>query len=322
MVTEKFMFSGSDGRSIPALVYLPDDSPKLIVQITHGMTEHIARYEQLACTLTALGAAVAGFDLRGHGVCGTNESIASLGENGWEHTLKDMNLFYEELDRRFEDLPHFMLGFSLGSFLLREYLERHPSQTAGVILLGTGHQNAFVLKLLRTLVKKQMAQCGIDGTTPLVHRLSFETYNSSFAPNRTAMDWLCSDEAMLDEYIADPLCRSDISAGLFYDLLGGMLRTGRPTACSAWRRDMPVLLLSGQNDPVGSFGKGVSQVESAMRACGMTNVRIRLFPGARHDLLHEEKSGHAHAVRTLIGEWLLENAHHYESLRRIAAQES
>ncbi len=320
MVTEKFMFAGSDGTLLPALIYLPDESPKLIVQITHGMTEHIARYERLARSLTALGAAVAGFDLRGHGECGGDARIASLGEGGWEHTLKDMNLFYEELDRRFADLPHFMLGFSLGSFLLREYLESHPAQTAGVILLGTGYQPPFVLKMLRLLVKGQIKQCGIDGTTPLVQNLSFETYNRSFAPNRTAMDWLCSDETSLDVYLADPLCRSAISAGLFYDLLGGMLHTGRANACASWRRDMPVLLLSGQNDPVGSFGKGISQVEASMRACGLTNVRIRLFPGARHDLLHEETSGHAHAVRTLIGEWLLENAHHYESLRRTSQE--
>ncbi len=316
------MFAGSDGTHLPALIYLPDDSPKLIVQITHGMTEHIARYERLARSLTALGAAVAGFDLRGHGACGGDARIASLGENGWEKTLKDMNLFYEELDRRFAELPHFMLGFSLGSFLLREYLEAYPSQTAGVILLGTGYQPSLVLKPLRLIVKGQISKCGIDGTTPTVQKLSFETYNHSFAPNRTALDWLCSDEDALDAYIADPLCRNAISAGLFYDLLSGMLHTGRQNACASWRRDMPVLLLSGQNDPVGNFGKGVGQVESAMRACGLTNVRIRLFPGARHDLLHEEKSGHAHAVRNLIGEWLLENAHHYESLRRIAAQEA
>jgi len=320
MYTEKFMFSGSDGVEMHALLHLPDESPRLTIQIVHGMTEHIARYEKLAQQLTARGAAVIGFDMRGHGANAGDQQIASFGENGWAKTLDDMNLFFEAVSSRFEGLPHFMLGFSLGSFLLREYLEQHSSRVAGAVLLGSGHQSAPVLGLMRAVVKREIAKCGFDSTTPLVRKLSFETYNRKFQPNRTRADWLCSDEAQLDEYIADPLCRSDISAGLFWELLGSMQRTGRREACALWRKDMPVLLLSGQNDPVGDCGKGVWRIDAALRSAGMTNVRMRLFPGARHDLFHEEENGTAEAVRTLIAEWLAEQAHHYESLHRSAAQ--
>lgn len=316
MNAERFMFSGSEGTPLCARLYLPNDAPKYILQVTHGMTEHIARYERLAQLLTAQGVVVAGFDMRGHGANTGDSSIASFGEDGWEKTLEDMHLFYEYLQERFEALPHFMLGFSLGSFLLREYLSLHPEQTAGAIIVGTGQQAIPILSTVGAVVKTQLSKCGTDGTTPLVRKMSFETYNRKFAPNRTDFDWLCADEAQLDEYIQDKLCRDDISAGLFYQLLNSMKRTGRSEAYAAWRKDMPVLLLSGQDDPVGDFGKGVRCVEAALRSAGMTNVRLRLFPNARHDLLHEEQSGNAEAARTLISEWLTESAYHYESIRR------
>jgi len=316
MNTEKFMFSGNGGTQLSAVLYLPDETPKMTLQLIHGMTEHAERYERLAQELTAQGTAVVGFDLRGHGANGGSPYVASFSEGEWEASLEDMNLFFEYIDRRFENVPHFMLGFSLGSFLLREYLTAYPGKAAGAIIMGTGWQMPQILGLLRLVIRTQIAQVGFDGTSELVHKLSFETYNKKFAPNRTAFDWLCADEEQLNDYIADKLCRKEISAGLFYQLLGSMQRTSRADACAAWPKDMPVLLLGGQEDPVGDFGKGTHRVEAAMRGAGLSNVRMRIFPGARHDLLHEEQSGTAEAVRTLICEWLMERAHHYESVRR------
>ena len=137
-------------------------------------------------------------------------------------------------------------------------------------------------------------------------KLSFETYNQKFRPNRTASDWLCADEEELDHYCADPLCRKHISSGLFYELLCAMKRTGEAGAYRGWRKAMPVLLLSGGDDPVGSFGKGVQQVHAAMHAAGLTNAKLQLFAGARHDVLHEENTGIAMQARALLADWILE----------------
>lgn len=304
MKTEKIKFLGANNVVLPGIIWMPETTPVAVLQITHGMTEHIGRYTALAEELTAHGITVAGFDLRGHGKNPGNPECASFGKNGWEASLEDMHLFYDVLQKRFAEIPHFMLGFSLGSFLLREYMNQYSDEVAGAVIMGTGYQPQVVLSVMMVIVKTQIKKAGFDETTALVKQLSFETYNQKFKPNRTPSDWLCADENQLDAYCADTLCRKNISAGLFWQLLGSMKRTGEESAYAHCRKDMPVLLLSGQEDPVGDFSKGVSSVKARMEKAGMNNVQIHLFKGARHDLLHEEESGCASQCRKMIQEWI------------------
>lgn len=157
--------------------------------------------------------------------------------------------------------------------------------------MGTGQQPAFVLAAIMAVVKGEIKKAGHDNTTDLVRNLSFGTYNKKFSPNRTKADWLCSDETELDKYIADELCKEDISAGLFWQLLDSMKRTANRKTYLKWNKNMSVLLISGADDPVGDAGKGVRLVEKSMKKAGLLNVTLKLYPGARHDILHEEKSG-------------------------------
>ena len=302
MKKETFEFAGYHGKMLPACLWLPEGEVKAVLQITHGMTEHMGRYEKFARSLCAVGIAVTGFDLRGHGKNPGDPAVASFGEGGWMASIEDMKFFYEHLQRRFSGVPHFMLGFSLGSFLLREYLTKYPDEgtLSGAIIMGTGHQSGWLLSVMQWIVKGQIKKAGFDKTTDLVRQLSFGTYNQKFKPSRTAADWLCADEAELDQYLADPLVRKDISAGLFWELLGSMKRSGRTCAYGG----LPILLISGQDDPVGDAGKGVQAIYNRMKKTGMENVTIKLFSGARHDLLHEEKNG-AEAARKLIAEFIL-----------------
>ena len=202
-----------------------------------------------------------------------------------------------------------MLGFSLGSFLLREYLTKYPDEgeVAGAIIMGTGHQPGWLLSIMMGIVNGQIKKAGFDKTTDLVRQLSFGTYNQKFKPNRTTADWLCADETELDKYLADPLVRKDISAGLFWELLGSMKRTGSAYEYDGWDTSIPILLISGQDDPVGDGGKGVQEISRRMKKSGMENVTVKLFPGARHDLLHEEKNG-ADATRKYIAEWIKQSS--------------
>lgn len=304
MKEEHFLCQGMDNIQIDVCVWRPEGQVKAVLQITHGMTEHIARYAVLAENLTKQGIAVAGVDLRGHGHNPGDPKCASFGENGWDASISDMHICFEALEQRFSTVPHFMLGFSLGSFLLREYLARYTDPVAGAAILGTGQQPAAILTIIKAIVKTQIRKAGFDQTTPLVTKLSFETYNQRFAPVRTAFDWLCADEKELDIYIADPLCRETISSGLFWQLLDAMERTGDSTAYNKWNKMIPVLLLSGQKDPVGDFGKGVQRIYDQMKKAGMQNVRMQLFADARHDLLHEENSGCAEKARSMLIEWM------------------
>ena len=305
MKTETFEFAGGNGTNLPAYIWLPEGEVKAVLQITHGMTEHMGRYEAFAQYLKPLGIAVAGFDLRGHGRNPGDAEVASFGEGGWAASIEDMRLFHTLLKQRFAGAPHYMLGFSLGSFLLREYLTRYPDEggIAGAIIMGTGHQTGWLLSIMIGIVKGQIKKAGFDKTTDLVRQLSFGTYNQKFKPNRTAADWLCADETELDKYLADPLVRKDISSGLFWELLGSMKRTGSAFEYDGWDTSLPILLISGQDDPVGDAGKGVQAIYNRMKKTGMENVTMKLFPGARHDLLHEENSV-ADATRNFSAEWI------------------
>lgn len=305
MKTETFDFAGYNRSNLPAYLWLPEAEVKAVLQISHGMTEHMGRYEAFAQYLCPMGIAVAGFDLRGHGKNPGDPDVASFGEGGWTASIEDMRLFYELLVQRFPRVPHYMLGFSLGSFLLREYLTKYSGEgeIAGAIIMGTGQQPGWLLSIMMGIVKGQIKKAGFDKTTDLVRQLSFGTYNQKFRPNRTAADWLCADETELDRYLADPLVRRDISAGLFCELLASMKRTGSSFEYAGWDTSLPILLISGQDDPVGDGGKGVQAIYQRMKKTGMENVTIKLFSGARHDLLHEEVNG-ADAARKFIAEWI------------------
>ena len=140
MTTERFEFFGYNHEKLPAVIWWPEGPVKSVLQITHGMTEHMDRYETLAKELTEKGIAVAGFDLRGHGRNPGDNIVASFGKDGWEASIEDMQLFFSRLRCIFPKSTHFMLGFSLGSFLLREYLEKYPEGINGAIIIGTGVQ--------------------------------------------------------------------------------------------------------------------------------------------------------------------------------------
>ena len=306
MKTEAFDFAGYSGTILPACLWMPEGEVKAVLQITHGMTEHMGRYEAFAEYLCPMGIAVAGFDLRGHGRNPGDAEVASFGEGGWAASIEDMQLFYELLEQRLPGVPHYMLGFSLGSFLLREYLTKYPEEggIAGAIIMGTGHQPGWLLTIMQWIVKGQIKKAGFDKTTDLVRQLSFGAYNQKFKPNRTEADWLCSDTESLDQYLADPLVRKNISAGLFWELLGSMKRTGKAESYASWKKEMPVLLLYGSEDPVGDSGKGVPKLCALMKKAGMQAIDCQQFPGARHDIFHEETSGTAENVRHCIADWL------------------
>ena len=303
---------GADHASLHGKIWMPEGKPRMVLQISHGMTEHIGRYEKLAEVLTEQGIAAAGFDLRGHGRNAGDPSCASFGEGGWEASVRDMHLFYQETERRFPDIPHFMMGFSLGSFLLRDYLSLYHDNTAGAVIMGTGDQPGVVLTVLMQVIKKEIKAHGFNSSTPLVDKMSFENYNQKFAPNKTPFDWLCADEEQLAAYSEDPLCRKHISAGLFYQLLDAMRRTGKRSTYEKWNKTLPILMLSGQKDPVGDFGKGIQRVKKSMDQAGLKDVEVHFFPNARHDLLHEEQSRDARAAMDILVKWMEERGSNHD----------
>ena len=303
MRLEYSRFSGSHGADLPCLICSPETLPCMVLQITHGMTGHISRFIEVAKELTLYGIVVAGFDLRGHGENPSVYDTATFGTSGWDDSVRDMHYFRMMLEERFPGLPLYMMGFSLGSFLLREYLGiyRNPN---GVILIGTGTQSPLLLSILMKILEREIGKVGFNRSSPLVKKLSFETYNRKFKSPETDADWLCSDRKQLQAYLSDPLCRGAISAGLLYQLLESMKRCSTKASYRNWDKAMPILMISGKDDPVGNMGTGVTQVMRKMKQAGLKNVQLILYPHARHDVLHEESTRTASHATDLIYRWL------------------
>ena len=276
------------GNKIHGYLFEPENGKiNKVIYVIHGITEHMGRYEEFASVMCNENIAVVGIDLRGHGNANTLTQIASFGQNGFECVLRDIHLFYDYVNQKYNKDIYF-LGFSLGSFLLREYINEYSKdKIAGAIIMGTGSQPSWILSMIMAVVKGEINKVGYDETTPLIKNLSFGEYNKKFKPNQTDFDWLCSSIESLHDYMNDPMCKKDISAGLFYDLLASMKKTGLKDAYNNVNKNLPILLLSGTDDPVGDMSKGVKKVYDDMLKAGFKNVKLELFDKARHDILHE-----------------------------------
>lgn len=263
-------------------LWLPDGAPRAVVQILHGMAEHIQRYERMARTLNAEGFAVAGRNHRGHG-----QDAQILGyfaeKNGWNVILEDAHQVTLDLKGRFPGVPLILLGHSMGSFLAREYAIRYGQELDGLILSGTGNYPRPVCRMGRLL-----ARCSPQKKpAKFVDKIAFSGNNKPFAPGRTGFEWLSRDEKEVDKYVADPLCGFCFTGSAFADFFGGLEALTYEKDVSVMPKDLPVYFMSGDQDPVGQMGRGVRQTADQFRRVGMKDVTVKLYPGARHELFNE-----------------------------------
>ena len=290
MEKQEFSFLSADGKtSIHAAAWIPAVPVRAIVELSHGVSEHILRYEPLASYLTQRGFAVIGHDHLGHGssvIPGAPRLY--LGPPGsWETATRDLDTCRRLARERFGRLPLFLLGHSMGSFLARTYLIRYPGTVDGVILVGTGQMSPAVLAAGSTLARAECRRLGETQISPLVERLAFGPYNKPFSPARTPYDWLSLDPSNVDAYLADPLCGGIPTAGLFRELLNGLRLIRDPRALRNMNLATPVLFLSGAMDPVGGCGRGVQAAFRSFRRAGVRDVSLRLYPQLRHEILNE-----------------------------------
>lgn len=291
MVRREFTFPSADGKTpIHAVEWVPDGPVRAVVQISHGVAEHILRYEALASWLTERGIAAAGHDHLGHG-----SSLAPgaprlyFGPDGsWDWLAEDIETRRRLLAERFPGVPVFLLGHSMGSFLVRTCLIRYPGRVSGAILTGTGQVPAPQRAFGQVLAALEVRRIGETSPAPRLDRMVFGGYNSRFAPGRTACDWLSLSEENVDAYLADPLCGGIPTAGLFRELLRGLDFIARPAHLKQMDADTPVLFISGDMDPVGGFGKGVRRAYRSFLDAGVRDASIQLYPGLRHEILNED----------------------------------
>lgn len=291
MKREDFYYLSSDKKTqIHAVRWLPEVEVKAILQVAHGVTEHILRYEELAEYLTKEGIAVIGNDHLGHGtsIAEDSEPMYFGPEGSWNWVVEDIKTCMELTRKEYPNTSYYLLGFSLGSFVTRTYLIKYPETLNGAIIVGTGQTPLLQIAMAKYLANKEAKKEGEDKSTPIIRKLTFETYNKRFKPNRTDYDWLCASNDSLDKYIVDPLRGRAMSSGLFREMLNGMDFTSRQENVDKMRKDIPILFLSGEEDPVGKQGKGVKRAYKSFKKSGIKDVSIKIYPGLRHDILHED----------------------------------
>lgn len=288
---EEFHFLSSDGvHQIHGLRWLPQDrAPRATVQLVHGISEYMGRYDAFARFLADHGFAVAGHDHLGHGGTALDKSEYGFfsDRDGWDYLVRDVKALHDDLTGRFPNVPHFLLGHSMGSFVARTYLIEYPGTVDGCLLLGTGQEAPALVAFGKAV---SGALCHLRGNrhhSALVTALSLGAYNAQFRPARTGADWISRDTAVVDAYVADPLCRFVPTVGMFRDMMGGLQRIADSKGLAKMDPETPVGIFSGGDDPVGGRGKGVRTVEGFFRRSGCRDLTVKLYPGARHELLNE-----------------------------------
>lgn len=282
---ERFTLAAGDGATIHVCRWLPEDAPRAVVHISHGMSEYAARYDRLARALTAAGYAVYAHDHRGHG-----EHAQQLGHygdvDGWECVIDDLHRVQQHIAAQHPGVPRVLLGHSMGSFIARSYFVRHGDGLAGLVLSATGYRQKPLAHLLRT-VARRVGRGRMDQPSRCMAVLVFGTFNLGFFPARTQGDWLSRDPAEVDAYLNDPLCGYDVSAGLWVDLFGAIVDMEKAEGGGQVAGRCPVMILAGSRDPVSMGKLACNQLARRYRAAGVADVDVRVYPGGRHEMFNE-----------------------------------
>lgn len=293
--------SPQDGLSLFVRTWLPDAEAKGVVQMTHGMAEHSGRYERFAQALTDAGYAAWMHDHRGHGETSTEREDRGFfaEDHGWDTVVEDIHTVSLAIQQAHPGLPLFYFGHSMGSLLGRDYITRYGQDLAGAVLSGTAADPKLLGRLGQAVATVEAKVRGRRATSPLMDRMTFGAYNKPFTPAATDFDWLSRDPDEVRKYVDDPRCGETFSAGFFADLLGGLNRlTGLAARVPA---DLPLLVVSGDRDPVGGNGDGVREVARTFTDAGVEDVTLEIYPLARHELLNETNRDE---VTALVIGWL------------------
>lgn len=290
MIKKEFTYPSTDGRTkIHAISWIPDIEVKAVLQICHGMVEYIDRYHEFATYLADKGICVVGHDHLGHGMSVNNpEEYGYFPQpDGNKLVVGDIHKLRQMTEEKYPDVPYFMLGHSMGSFLLRQYLTMHSKGLAGAVIMGTGHQPKFILQAGQMVCKLIAMSKGWKYRSQLVNNLSFGSYNKKFEPAETPKDWITSYKPIRDIYVCDPLTSFTFTVGGYYQMFEGMKVLDTKGSVNKIRKDLPIFFVAGADDPVGEFGKGVRKIYEKYKASGIKDVRIKLYEQDRHEILNE-----------------------------------
>lgn len=292
MNKQEFYYLSADGvTNIHASKWLPEGEPKAVLQIVHGMTEYAGRYDAFADFLTQHGYLVVAEDHLGHGLSVQNKSYYGyFGDNGNEWVIQDIHHLRKETQAENPNIPYMMLGHSMGSFLVRQYITEgdasYADGLAGVIVMGTGWQPSAILAMGKT-VAGSLGTKTREKQSKLLEAMAFGTYLSKIEKPQSSKDWLTKDREIIDKYRQDPLCMFHFTPNAFYHMFRGMQKAHDLKRMQKLPEGLPILFTSGAEDPVGNWGEGVRKAFMVYTDNTKCDVQIKLYLDDRHEILNE-----------------------------------
>lgn len=285
--TEKIASTDSK-NNLNVIIWETEKEPIGVLQIVHGMAEYIDRYDNFAKYMTEHGFNVIGHDHLGHGHSVSDEHDYGFfaEENGDKIIIEDMHSVTQYVREKWEELPNFILGHSMGSFCLRQYLTKYSNDVFGAIIMGTGWIPSAAALLGKTIATNTCKSKGSHTVNPLLIKLTLEPYNKPFAPARTNCDWLSRDEKQVDLYVNDKLCGFDFTAGAYKDFFTILEKIAKNRQLIGMRKSLPILITSGSVDPVGGK-KACEKLNAQYKRCGIDDVTLKLWKNDRHEILNE-----------------------------------
>jgi len=293
---ERTVLETEDGHRIHLQTWAPEGEPAGVIQLLHGLGEHIRRYDRFARAATGRGYVVYGHDHRGHGLS-EGERGYFADADGWHKVVEDVRVVNEHIRESHPAEPLILLGHSMGSFIAETFAMHYGARLQGLLLSGSSWPQRIQTIPGRLLAKLESLRVGRRGNSALVNALGFNAFNRPFRPIRTEMDWLSRDDAEVDRYIADPLCGGPFTCGLWLDFLGGLFDLGSDHALSRIPSDLPILISGGSADPVGGE-KGMTRLAMRYMQTLHQRVKLKLYPEGRHEMLNEVNRDE------VMGDWL------------------
>ncbi|HNS16682.1 MAG TPA: alpha/beta hydrolase [Bacteroidales bacterium] len=298
------------GRSFFLYEWLPEDPPSIrgVVQIVHGMMEHAGRYAPLAEYMTTRGFVVVAEDHFGHGRTAPDpKALGHLdGKKGWQGILRQLKSVMLDFKEHYSGLPFTLMGHSMGSILARHFAILHGEMLDALILSGPDHTTLPLIGAGRVLAGGSGFLYGHHYRNRMLNYLTYKTFNHHFKPNRTAFDWLTTDQETVDNYLNDPLCGYPSTSGFYRGMFHGLLSINRSRNLRHIPDNLPVLLYSGSEDAVGKFSSGPRRIARQLKEAGIRDITMRTYPGGRHEMHNESNRQEVFAD---IADWIVMKTH-------------
>lgn len=287
---QEIYYPSEDGRTtIHACIWRPEGDIKAVLQIIHGMAEYAERYAPFAERLSERGYLVCAEDHLGHGKSVVGEDDLGYFKDGGsaETVIADIRRLSLIVKEKYPSVPFFVLGHSMGSFFCRKYITVYGKELSGAVIMGTGFQPAAATSAGKLAARIIALFKGWRYRSAFIDKLAFGSYNKKFE-GRTGFDWLSANRENVDKYIADPLCGVKFTCSGFYGLFSIVGEACKGKTVRTTPADLPILLVSGADDPVGGYSKGVIKLYDKLNACGVKDVSMILYSGARHEILNDD----------------------------------